>query len=347
MCAVFRAYVSYNLCYFILSGEKEDTMAEELDRAVADYKCLAFADSTKQSYKTHLKRYMIFCKEMDISPAPITVINLTRYAAYLASRLSFASVGKYLNIVRIIHRELGLPNPLDDNYSLNMVLKGIRRAKGDLVHRKLPITPTILLKIRLGLNLTKPHDTLFWAACLVAFFGLFRKSNLAPKSSASFHKDKHFVVGDLNKCNLGLSLSVKWTKTIQCKERQFTVPLPFLPHHPLCPVTALMSLLLLHGRVDEKAPLFSLGTATSVLTQSAFVNKLHHTLTSVGLDASNYSGHSFRRGGASWAFEVGLPGEVIQSMGDWKSHAYLAYLEFDLNTKFKWLDRFTTSLPNL
>ena len=40
-----------------------------------------------------------------------------------------------------------------------------------------------------------------------------------------------------------------------------------------------------------------------------------------------YSPHSFRRGGASFAFPCNVPAEIIQRQGDWQSDAYLIYLE--------------------
>jgi len=162
----------------------------------------------------------------------------------------------------------------------------------------------------------------------------------SQKSPATLHPTKHLTVGDVSQCPQGLSVKVKWSKTPQCQERNYDVPLPFLINHPLCPVTALMNLLMLHPNLDPKAPLFSLGSIPSVLTQASFVTQLRYNFP-----PQNYSGHSFRRGGASWAFEAGLPGVVIQSMGDWKSQAYLAYLEINLLSKFKWLSFFSTQLP--
>ena len=44
-------------------------------------------------------------------------------------------------------------------------------------------------------------------------------------------------------------------------------------------------------------------------------------------DAAGFTGHSFHRGGASWAFQSGIPGELIQVCGDWVSDAYKRYLE--------------------
>ena len=48
-----------------------------------------------------------------------------------------------------------------------------------------------------------------------------------------------------------------------------------------------------------------------------------------GRDPSRYSSHSFRRGGATWAFGCEVSPELIQIHGDWKSEAYKRYLDFD------------------
>jgi len=48
------------------------------------------------------------------------------------------------------------------------------------------------------------------------------------------------------------------------------------------------------------------------------------------LDPQSFSPHSFRRGGASFAFECNVPGEFIKFQGDWRSDGYLVYLEMSV-----------------
>jgi len=43
-------------------------------------------------------------------------------------------------------------------------------------------------------------------------------------------------------------------------------------------------------------------------------------------DSKNYSAHSLRRGGASFAFKMGIPETRIQLQGRWKSDAYRRYI---------------------
>ena len=138
---------------------------------------------------------------------------------------------------------------------LNTLLKGIQRVHGSQPSRKLPITVDILCGIKCRLNLNCPNDIVFWAACMVAFYGLLRKSNLLPCSQRAFSADKHLCSGDLFKAPHGLALRIKWSKTVQFKERSYFIPMPYLAAHPLCPATALARLRLQHAHASSDAPL--------------------------------------------------------------------------------------------
>ena len=60
--------------------------------------------------------------------------------------------------------------------------------------------------------------------------------------------------------------------------------------------------------------------------------------------AGCYTGHSFRRGGATYAFRSGVPGELIQVMGDWKSDAYKRYFDFSFDTMLSVSSRMRDSI---
>ena len=61
------------------------------------------------------------------------------------------------------------------------------------------------------------------------------------------------------------------------------------------------------------------------LLYATLVEKLKGLVSAIGLDPENVSGHSLRRGGASYAFHCGVPSEVIKAQGDWQSDCYLLY----------------------
>ena len=61
-------------------------------------------------------------------------------------------------------------------------------------------------------------------------------------------------------------------------------------------------------------------------THNHFLVKLLDIITGAGLSGKNFAAHSFRHGGVSFAFQAGIPIELITIMGDWKSNAVLLYL---------------------
>ena len=52
-----------------------------------------------------------------------------------------------------------------------------------------------------------------------------------------------------------------------------------------------------------------------------------------GLTLGDYTWHSFRRGAAVFAFELGLADSAVQLLGDWSSDAFKRYLEFAFDRK--------------
>ena len=54
---------------------------------------------------------------------------------------------------------------------------------------------------------------------------------------------------------------------------------------------------------------------------------LRSTLQEAGIDATYYSGHSFRIGAATTAAACGISETIIMQMGRWRSSAYQAYIK--------------------
>ena len=56
------------------------------------------------------------------------------------------------------------------------------------------------------------------------------------------------------------------------------------------------------------------------------VNTLRYCLREIDVDPSEFSGHGFRRSGATFAHQSGAPPPVLM-MGDGSSDAYIAYVD--------------------
>ncbi|CAH3162812.1 unnamed protein product, partial [Porites lobata] len=52
------------------------------------------------------------------------------------------------------------------------------------------------------------------------------------------------------------------------------------------------------------------------LARSLKPSSIGNHLTTMGIDPQSYAGHSFRRGGASFAYQSGVPVELIKALGD-------------------------------
>ncbi|XP_078363286.1 uncharacterized protein LOC144647358 [Oculina patagonica] len=186
-----------------------------LDMEVLNFRKQAYASSTKTTYKSQLRAYLIFCVYYGYKPLPASTVTLSRYAAFLARSLSVSSIPAYLNIVRILHLEHGLEDPTKNNFHLATTLRGIRRSKGHTVTQKKPMTPDMLLAIKAHLNLTDPAHANFWAVCLVGFFGLLRKANMLLKGIAKFNPLKNLRRGDIVFYPDWVIIINRWSKTIQ------------------------------------------------------------------------------------------------------------------------------------
>ena len=289
---------------------------------------------------------------MGYPPVPAQPDHLCQYAAFLARSLKPASIPNYLNIISLLHKEFNLPNPLDHNWPLQSLLTGIKRVKGQPPSQKLPITPELLFRIHAMLNLRSSFDASFWAICLVSFFGMLRKSHLLVSSARSFDPSQQLLNSDLEIFPWGALLTLRWSKTIQFRERVVKLPLPLIPNSPLCPVIAIQRALSFVINPPQPSPAFMWYDLTSlsprVFTYSQFLKRLRTVLKALGLPASDYACHSFRRGGASFAFQAGLPVDLIKILGDWHSDAVLLYLTVPLsvglhsvNTIAKFLLTFT------
>ena len=85
-------------------------------------------------------------------------------------------------------------------------------------------------------------------------------------------------------------------------------------------------------KVDDNAPLFSFNKK-DFHSRYSLVRLLDMCVYNSKLPLADYSWHSFRRGAAVFAFELGLADSAVQLLGDWSSAAFKNYLEFSFMRK--------------
>ena len=212
-------------------------LSTTLDEDVQMSRSTCFVASTWRTYSAQLSASLDFCGKLNISPAPISQLDIGRYIAFLSRRLYFSSIRQYLN-VRLIHLDSGLKNPLEQNWYVASILKGVRRVKGNSSLQKLPITFDILRAIFMKLDLKCSFERSFWTACLVTFFCFFRKSNLLVQSHILFDPSRHLCASDVEFTQDRAVLTVRWSKVIQLRSVSSIYLYPeyktllFAPHLP-------------------------------------------------------------------------------------------------------------------
>jgi integrase len=205
-------------------------------------------------------------------------------------------------------------------------MKGLRKVKGNAKPRQaLPVTlPVLGLIVSTALRGTgagsKYHLTV--AAALSLAFGCFlRCGEFTHKVfDASIHLRRRDVDLSVNPP----TLRIRFSKTDRVGQGR-TVPIPFATDPRflhLCPVTLLRRLFAIYPRHPD-GPLFSVDNRPggNFFPATLVISELRGLLAQNGIrdqpDGRVYSGHSLRRGAATWAAEIGLSDNDIMHLGRW------------------------------
>ena len=284
------------------------------------------ATSTVKSYQSAQRSFLKFCNQLDITPLPAQEWTLIIYAAHLAQTVSVSTIKMHMAAIRHLHIIQGLDPPPTTSPRIHLVINGIQRVRPRVSQSRLPVTPTILRRVKavldqdpLGFN-----NRLLWAACCTAFFGFMRSGEFTVPSSSLYNPDHHLSMRDVaidNHCCPSLvAVTLRVSKT-----SQFSPVTIFLKRTQadLCPVKALLSYLEIRG--TNPGPLFVTEDRLP-LAKPTFLKMLHSTLSKAGIDPSQFKGHSFRIGAATTAAAAGVHSSIIKSLGRWASSAFEQYI---------------------
>ena len=160
---------------------------------------------------------------------------------------------------------------------------------------------------------------------------------------------KQFLRSDFVFKDCVVYIHVRWSKTIQLGQRTILIPLVSQPQSVLCPVAAIYQAFALTPGATQDTQVFCFRSSTSatlsVFTYKAFMSFMKQILVELGLPSHQYGTHSFRRGGASFALQAGVPLDVISLMGDWKSDAMYLYLHMPLSQRISTQRAIASHLP--
>ena len=94
------------------------------------------------------------------------------------------------------------------------------------------------------------------------------------------------------------------------------------------------------------SPLFLIGHQT--MNRNYFISTVRKLLVRTKVqNFTDYSGHSFRRGGATAARAAGLPDHAIRALGRWSSDAVLIYATINHSQLLSYGQQITSASPTL
>ena len=181
------------------------------------------------------------------------------------------------------------------------------KAKSTGSSKPLPITPTILRRLRSELDKepSKWDNIMLWAACCTCFFGFLRSGEVTIPSQKDYDSSARLSYGDVmfdSRHNPTLvQVNIKASKTDPF--RKGVAVCIGRTNNDLCPVAALAAYIIIRG--SSEGPFFLLENQIP-LTRDRFVKITRDKLSATGMDASHYSGHSFRIGAATTASAYGV-----------------------------------------
>ena len=297
-----------------------------LEEHASFYLSKGVAPNTARAYKSAQSRYWAFCARFSLPPLPASEQTLILFVAELAQDLAHSTIRSYLSGVRNLHITNGLPDPLPGSLRLNLVLNGIRRVKVHPPKVKIPVTPLVLHRLSKVFLSTQAdvNKVMMWAACCVGFYGFLRTAEFTVPNG-KFDPSCHLAIKDVAiDCHTSpslLQIRIKMSKTDQYKHGTFVYMA--ITHNELCPVAAVLSYLVHHP--SGEGPLFQFRDG-SPLTRARFVSEFRKALSSAGVQADGYTGHSFQIGAATTAAAKGIPDNMIKALGRWTSEAYQIYI---------------------
>ena len=275
---------------------------------------------TAKSYQAQFQLYLAFLAMLHITDLADLHVILAFMQLLADNNLTPATIANYVSAIKQSLLFYGISVTAFDNIKISLFLKSLT------INRPLAIREQGIIDFALLSSISQAchhvdQPLMFRSIFLLAFFGFFRISNFAPVKIQDFDPTRHFARGDVFWADPGAHILLKWAKNLQTRDKFHIVQIPSLDNPLLCPVLAL-STYFQQCRVDANA--------FQCVTQGKIRCALAIILTQLNIPLHFISFHSFRRSGATAAFNANVKLQNIQAHGGWRSSAVWAYLK---NTK--------------
>ena len=241
-----------------------------------------------------------------------------------------------------------IPDPLEKQ--MQLFSQGLKNLMPHETRQMKPITPEMLLKIFDVVDFTNLTDMVAWVATLVGFTLFLRRSNLVPEAMDKFDPEKQFSRKDFNIIDpLSVMMAeITWSKTIQFKEKILRLPILPAGNKSICPVLWMHYMFeQIPGNPEDPAFMVPYKGEKKALSANQLVARLRKWLLLIGEDPEQYALHSLRRGGATFANQCNIQGEMIKLLGDWASEAWRRYCDISMEQRYDTMQAFVEGLNKI
>ena len=303
-----------------------------------------FAKSTKNNVLSQIRQWLYFAFYFKVNVSPASPKSLCLFMELMAKTSGYGHCKNVLGGIKYLHASTGHDFPSND-FGLEETLQGLKRRLKGTPQMALPIDPVILRRMYKHICISKKSDLAMWCGYLVAFYCLFRKANVVPKDS-NFDPLTILTRGDIEIDEAGkrVLVYVNFSKTNQYMKQFHVIPIP-ANSDPALDLFRHIRLLFSSVNIHEEAPAFSY-TKSSFVDHRSYTVRLKELLLRAGLNPDHYSGHSFRRGGASYLYSIGGTTLMVQVLGDWSSQVFTRYLHLSLEDRLEAQELIASNINN-
>ena len=315
-------------CYYLVSDLSPGTV--QLATGACSRLLHSFRPATQRTYSRMFSDFLGFLVASGLSLDKVNIYVLLAFMEYLHSNHATPSnISNYLAGVRAFFIIYDLPTHIFRDQKIQMFVKSLQINR-PLAIKSNPVFSVDMLTYIVTQCQKFEFSHIFAALYLFAFYSFLRLSNIVPHSFRGFDPSRHLARGDVIFGDTSAVVILKWSKTNQLRDKVKYVTIPKIPHSPLCPFGSLKNMLQkIPG--TENDPLFSIPRQGQYLplTDSIVRKHLKRVLTALGWDQKKYTFHTFRRSGASWAYNHGVPVQAIKDQGTWSSDCVYRYISSD------------------
>ena len=308
-----------------------------------------YAKASARNVLSHMRQWVCFSLFFGLIILPARSEDLVLFAELMALSSGYDHIKAVIGSIGFLHKNFGLSFP-GESFQLKVTLQSLKRRLAKAPNQALPISPSHLVAMYSYIDINNPQDLAVWCCILVGFFGLLRKKSICPEDDlAKLDPVKILTVRKiaLDKSKGIALLYINFAKTMQFGQRDLTIPLVTSRCKALDPVYHL-DLLLSRTQAPLDHPAFSYRNSSGNLafvSHKLFTTKLKTLLSRAGFSPEKFSGHSLRRGGATFLYKCGASVLEIQSCGDWVSSVFTRYLFLGLEERLHSQTLMSRNLP--